>query len=67
MNSEIKKLFESFEEKDFFEKIDLHIHSNFSDGIETPENLVAQAEKKGLNTLQFLTTTLLRHICKLIF
>lgn len=47
MNSEIKKLFKSFEENDFFEKIDLHIHSVFSDGIAEPETLVEYAEKKG--------------------
>ncbi|KAF0134669.1 MAG: PHP domain-containing protein [Candidatus Saganbacteria bacterium] len=30
---------------------DLHIHSNFSDGIDTPEEIVGLAKKAGLNTI----------------
>ena len=44
---DIKELFLSFNEVDFFSKINLHIHSNFSDGVEDFDSLVEQA--KNLN------------------
>jgi predicted metal-dependent phosphoesterase TrpH len=44
---DIKELFLSFNKDDFYSKINLHIHSNFSDGIENFDSLVEQA--KSLN------------------
>ena len=44
---DIKELFLSFNKKDFYSKINLHIHSNFSDGEEDFDSLVEQA--KNLN------------------
>ncbi|MBR5305089.1 MAG: PHP domain-containing protein [Candidatus Gastranaerophilales bacterium] len=43
----IKALFTSFKKTDFYSKINLHIHSNFSDGKENFDALVEQA--KNLN------------------
>ena len=36
----MKDLFKSFSEKDFFENINLHIHTNLSDGKSSPENII---------------------------
>ena len=44
---DIKELFKSFNKEDFYSKINLHIHSNFSDGSEDFDFLVEQA--KNLN------------------
>ena len=41
---DIKELFKSFDEKDFYSKINLHIHSNFSDGEEDFNELIKQAK-----------------------
>ena len=41
-------LLKSFTEKDFEKDVDLHIHSTYSDGHMTPDELVLDAEKKGL-------------------
>ena len=41
-------LLKSFTEEDFEKDVDLHIHSCFSDGHLTPDELVADAESKGL-------------------
>ena len=48
MSNEIKNLFESFSETDFWSIVDLHVHSSFSDGKSPPEELVEQANKNGL-------------------
>lgn len=45
---DLKELFKSFNKEDFFSKINLHIHSNFSDGIEDFDSLVEQAKKKDM-------------------
>lgn len=42
------ELIKSFTEKDFEHDVNLHVHSTFSDGKESAENLVAQAKEKGL-------------------
>lgn len=44
---DIKELFLGFNKEDFCSKINLHIHSNFSDGVEDFDSLVEQA--KNLN------------------
>lgn len=41
-------LLKSFSEEDFAKDVDLHIHSSFSDGKLTPEELVEDAKKKEL-------------------
>lgn len=45
---ELKKLFSSFTEEDYYKNVDFHIHSNESDGKMTPNEIVEQAKKKGL-------------------
>ena len=45
---ELKNLLSSFGEEDYCKNIDLHIHSNESDGKLTPNEIVEQAQKKGL-------------------
>lgn len=45
---DLKELFKSFNKEDFFSKVNLHIHSNFSDGIEDFDSLVEQAKKKNM-------------------
>lgn len=66
---ELKKLLSSFGEEDYFKSVDLHIHSNESDGKLTPNEIVEQAQKKGLkyisisdhNTIDaYLATNILR-------
>ena len=42
---DIKKIFSNFKQEDFCSKINLHIHSNFSDGSEEFDSLVEQAKK----------------------
>ena len=42
---DIKELFLSFNKEDFYSKINLHIHSNFSDGKEDFDALVEKADK----------------------
>ena len=42
---EIKELIKNFSDEDFFDKINLHIHSNYSDGISDFDSLVEQALK----------------------
>ena len=44
----IKELFLSFKKEDFFQNVNLHIHSNFSDGKENFDTLIEQAKQKGL-------------------
>src|SRR5574344_1903095 len=41
-------LIKSFKKEDFKNDVNLHIHSSFSDGTETPESLIIQAKQKGL-------------------
>ena len=43
---ELKNLLLSFGEEDYCKNIDLHIHSNESDGKLTPNEIVEQAQKK---------------------
>lgn len=42
---DLKELFLNFNEEDFCSKINLHIHSNYSDGIEDFDKLIEQAKK----------------------
>ena len=44
----IKELFKSFNEEDFTSKINLHIHSNYSDGEENFDDLILQAKQKEM-------------------
>lgn len=44
----IKDLIKSFSEFDFFDDVDLHIHSNCSDGKLSPEEIIKLAKEKGL-------------------
>lgn len=48
---DLKKLLESFTSEDYCKNVDLHMHSNFSDGKMHPVELVEQAQKKGLRYL----------------
>lgn len=66
MNGEkIKALIKSFNEFDYFDNVDLHIHSSCSDGILSPVEIVKKAKEKGLkhfsicdhNTLNAYLTT----------
>jgi len=43
-----KELIKSFTKEDYEKDVNLHVHSTFSDGGESVENLVAQAKEKGL-------------------
>ena len=43
-----KELIKSFTKEQFFDKVNLHIHSNFSDGALKPEEIVKQADDLGL-------------------
>ena len=43
----LKKLLLSFTEDDYKSKVDLHIHSDKSDGTMTPKEIVEQAKQKG--------------------
>ncbi len=45
---DIKELLNSFNELNFFDGVDLHIHSTCSDGKMTPEEIVKAAKEKGL-------------------
>lgn len=45
---DIKDLFSNFKEEDFYSNINLHIHSNYSDGIEDFDKLVKQAKNKNM-------------------
>ena len=44
---DLKELFKNFNKEDFCSKINLHIHSNYSDGLEDFDKLIEQA--KSLN------------------
>lgn len=41
-------MIETFKKDDFYKNADLHIHSCFSDGMSTPEDIVKRAKEKGL-------------------
>lgn len=65
---ELKKLLSSFSEEDYYKNVDLHIHSNASDGKLEPYEIVDQAKKKNLkyiaisdhNTIEaYLSTNIL--------
>ncbi len=45
---DIKQLIKTFKEEDFYNSVNLHIHSNYSDGIEDFDSLVEQAKKLGM-------------------
>ncbi len=45
---ELKNLLSSFCEEDYYKNIDLHIHSNESDGKMSPRDIVEQSKRKGL-------------------
>lgn len=45
---DIKQLFSTFNKEDFFNNVNLHIHSNYSDGKIDFDTLVEQAKNKGL-------------------
>ena len=47
----IKKLLSSLTQEDFKGKVDLHIHSCFSDGKLTPDELLKDAQNKGLELI----------------
>jgi hypothetical protein len=48
MNGEkIKALIKSFNEFDYFDNVDLHIHSSCSDGILSPVEIVKMAKKRA--------------------
>ena len=44
----LRELFLSFNKEDFYSKVNLHIHSNFSDGKEDFDKLVEQAKKLNM-------------------
>ncbi len=44
----IKELFSTFKDEDFFKKVNLHIHTNISDGIADFDTQVEQAFKLGM-------------------
>lgn len=46
-NKNIKELLTSFQKKDFEKNVNLHIHSNFSDGKLSPEELLNDAMQKN--------------------
>ena len=45
---DIKELFKSFKKEDFYNKVNLHIHSNFSDGKSDFDELILQAKKLNM-------------------
>ena len=45
---DLKKLITSFEKSDFYNNVDLHIHSAYSDGQMTPFQIIEQAEKNNM-------------------
>lgn len=47
-NKNYKELIKSFKKEDYEKDVNLHIHSNFSDGEANAEDLVFQAKNKGL-------------------
>ena len=66
---ELKNLIASFAPEDYFNRIDLHIHSDFSDGKLGAVEIVEQAQKKGLkymaiadhNTIEaYISTNILK-------
>lgn len=51
MDKNYKELIQSFNKNDYENSVNLHIHSTFSDGKVTPEELVTQAKDKGLKNI----------------
>lgn len=47
----IKELFSSFSKDDFYEKVNLHIHTNFSDGIADFDEQIEHAVKKNMTCI----------------
>lgn len=50
-NKNIKELLKSFSQNDFKGAADLHMHSCYSDGKLTPDELLQDAQKKGLKII----------------
>ena len=48
VNMNIKELFLSFKDEDFFDEINLHIHTNFSDGIADFDEQISSALKRNM-------------------
>ncbi len=48
MNRDTKNLIKNLTEFDFFDNVDLHIHSNCSDGKLSPKKILKKAKEKGL-------------------
>ena len=46
--NEIKEIIKNLKEEDFFERVNLHIHSTKSDGSAAPGEIVRKAREKGL-------------------
>ena len=46
--ADVKAKLRELKDEDFFEKVNLHIHTNCSDGKLTPREVIKLAEKKGL-------------------
>ena len=50
--TDYKELIKSFTKEDYEnKKVNLHIHTTFSDGLSTPEDVVRQAKKAGYGTI----------------
>lgn len=45
---DLKELFSNFKKEDFYQNINLHIHSTYSDGNTDFDELIEQAEKKNM-------------------
>lgn len=45
---DLKELFSNFKKEDFYQNVNLHIHSTYSDGNTDFDELVEQAEKKNM-------------------
>ncbi len=46
--SSIKETISGFSRSDYFSRVNLHIHSNFSDGLLSPKEIVKKAREAGL-------------------
>lgn len=45
---DIKELFSSFKKEDFYSKVNLHIHSNYSDGIDDFDKIIERAKELNM-------------------
>ena len=48
---DLKELFSKFNKEDFYSKINLHIHSTYSDGTVDFDELIKQAKEKEMNAV----------------